>query len=328
MNNNNTSYPEERFFYHNFPRRYKDNKLAYIEKGLSILSSIKKSGFVLTPEITEWAEPLSNGTHSKPWKVAQKRCCFTELAPSEVVNHSEMFGKFALEIEISVFRQLGGIPVFYLPRPSEEDKGLESLASALLSRIGEIQVLLNRLGELEELVKNTPDKNQILTLVKNTKVLGSIQCSIGGAESLISYLSYGSQPITILRNALRALSGFFYPTEDLHYTGALAYYRQREWRIIANMSKLGKELTRNPTAEEKERLIKVDNEFFNREIELHTGKYKQVDQCQIFDSLEGKPIIEFVRRVIVPSKARELATEILSSENDPIVVDLESITKD
>lgn len=325
MNNLNISYPEERFFYHNFPRRYKDNKSAYIEKGLSILSSIKKAGFVLTPEITEWKEPLSNGTQSKPWRVAQKRCCFTELTPSEVVNHSKMFGKFALEIEISVFRQLGGIPVFYLPRPSEEDKGLESLASALLSRIGEIQVLLNRLGELEELVKNTTDKNQILNIVKNNKVLESIQCSIRGAESLISYLRYDSQPITILRNALRALSGFFYPTEDFRYTGTLAYYRQREWRIIANMSKLGKELTRNPTKEEKEILIKIDNEFYNREIELLTGKYKRVDQCQIFDSLEGKPIIEFVRRVIVPTEAKKMATDILSNENDPTVVNLESI---
>lgn len=328
MNNHNISYPEERFFYHNFSRRYKDNKALYIEKGLSILASIKKLGFVLTPEVIEWKEPLSNGTQSKPWRVAQKRCCFTELVPSEVVNHSEMFGKFALEIEISVFRQLGGIPVFYMPRPSNEDKGLESLASALLSRIGEIQVLLNRLGDLEELVKNTPNKNQILQIAKNKQVLGSIQCSIGGAENLISYLRYGSQPIAILRNSLRALSGFFYPTEDFRYTGTLAYYRQREWRIIANMSKLGTDLTRNPTEDEKENLMKINYEFFNRQIELHTGKYKRADQCKIFDHLEGKPIIEFIRRVIVPSEAKNMAIDILSSENDPPVVDLESISKD
>lgn len=325
MNNENNSYPTERYFYHNFPRRYKDDETLHIEKGLSILASIKQSGFVLTPEITEWREPISDGSLSKPWKVVQKRCCFTELVPSDVANHSDVFGKFALEFEIPILRQLGGIPVFYLPRATNEDRGLESLASALLARIGEIQVLLNRLGELEELVKNTSDKNKILQIAKNNHVLGPIQCSIGGAEDLISFLRYDSQPVAVLRNALRALSGFFYPSEDFRFTGPLAYYRQREWRIIANMSKLGQDLTRDPTDEEKESLLKIDNEFFNKKLEFLTGTYPLIDQCQIFDSLDGKPIIKYVKRVIVPSKAKRNVTKLLSDEEDPPIVCLESL---
>jgi len=57
-----------------------------------------------------------------------------------------MFGHFALEFDVQTMRQLGGIPVFYFPRASQDDVGLESVAASLICRIGEIQILLNRLG--------------------------------------------------------------------------------------------------------------------------------------------------------------------------------------
>jgi len=139
--------PRERYFYHSFPRRSEGEN--EIDKGLQILRSIVKSGLLLTPEQTSWQEPVSGGGLSEPWKVIQKRACFTELATTELKRHSDVFGRFALEFEIQGLRQLGAIPVFYFPRASTDDIGMESVAASLLCRTGEIQVLLNRLGQLE-----------------------------------------------------------------------------------------------------------------------------------------------------------------------------------
>ncbi len=316
----------ERYFYHSFPRRGADDLTLDVKKGLAILRSMTKSGLLLTPEITEWREPLSDGTLSKPWKVIQKRCCFTELSPFELIEHSKVFGCFALEFEIKTLRQLGGIPVFYLPRASEEDTGLESLAASLLARLGEIQVLLNRLADLEELVGKTNNKKEILSVKKSAQVLGPTRCTVGGAEDLIAFLRADAQPIQILRNALRAWSSFFYPAEDLTYTDLLGYYRQREWRIIANMSKSGQELNRPLEELEKEKLLELDPDFFDCELEFHSGIYKRVDQCVIFSELHGKPIIKYVRRVIVPSPVTSEVSRFLETiEDAPEVVALETL---
>ena len=98
-------------------------------------------GLLLTPEITEWPEVQPDGVLSEPWYIAQKRCCFTELTPAELLQHAEVFGHFAIEFDIQVLRSLGAIPVFYLPRTSEANAGLETLATALVAGIGQIDAL-------------------------------------------------------------------------------------------------------------------------------------------------------------------------------------------
>src|SRR3990172_2372166 len=101
----------QRFVYHSFPRRFA-GKSDEVAKGLEVLRLVKRLGLLLTPEITEWTELLSDGTSSHPWNLAQKRCCFTDLAPFELLEHSKYFGSFALEFEPAVLRRLGAVPVF------------------------------------------------------------------------------------------------------------------------------------------------------------------------------------------------------------------------
>ena len=43
----------ERYFYHSFPRRQRENSASELTVGLQILASVSTSGFLLTPEITE-----------------------------------------------------------------------------------------------------------------------------------------------------------------------------------------------------------------------------------------------------------------------------------
>ena len=98
---------ENRFFCHSFPRRRRDTDSLAIDKGLVILSSIVRSGFLLTPEMVEWREHLDDGTQSDPIQVFQKRVCFTELAPQELSEHGNLFGAFAIEFPLENLRLLG-----------------------------------------------------------------------------------------------------------------------------------------------------------------------------------------------------------------------------
>jgi hypothetical protein len=296
-----------------------------VEKGLAILHLIKQMGLLLTPEIIEWPEVQPDGSLSDPWYVAQKRCCFTELAPAELPQHAEVFGHFAIEFDIQVLRNLGAIPVFYLPRTSETNAGLETLATALVAGIGQLEVLFDRLSQLEGLVRGNPHKDNQLLIKKNGIVTHETQCSIGGAEDLLSFLTEGLQPIVSLHAILKTVGGFFYPTEDLRYTDLHGYYQQREWRILANMARDGVELTRPLHAGEMESLLELDREFFSRPLLFRTGTFRRIDQCKLFEHLDGKSIIQYARRVIVPAIAVARAKSILNEPNDPSVVALESL---
>lgn len=314
----------DRYFYHSFPRCLRDDPALEIDRGLEVISSIIASGFLLSPEITEWQERRSDGELSEPVQNIQKTCSFTELAPSELPKHSGKFGRFSVEFDVQTFRELGGIPVFYLPRASRKDRGLESLAAALMVRTGEIQTLLARLAELENDVSVTVDMNRFFGYEKNGKIFRT-RCTYGGATDLIEFLTDGAEPVIILSNALRALSAFFYPAERSAQSDSLAYYRQREWRLIANMSHLGEEIDRDLTDSEKARLIAIDSDFFGKEMEFRTGKYRLVDQCRLFNKLEGKPLIQYASRVIVPSDAIAKAKELLKESAEPQVVALEDM---
>lgn len=323
-----TGRPPEHYVYHSFPRRRSGHE-DEIDSGLQILRSIVKSGLLLTPEKTVWQEPISSGGLSESVPLFQKRACFTDLAPSELKEHSNSFGRFSLEFEFQVLRQLGAIPVFYLPPSSADGKGLDSLAASLLCRVGEIQTLLNRLGDLEDLVKGTENKREVVDVRNNeTGKQQHTRMSIGGVQDFLSFLTHGTQPASILSNALRGFSGFFCPTEDLSYTDPLGYYRQREWRIVANMSKLGEEQTRAVSEEEVETLLQIDAEFYHRELEFPSGTHRLVDQCQYFEALEGKKFIQYARRVIVPREAIDEATNILAGDDMPSVASRMTKAKD
>ena len=102
---------EKRFFYHSFPRRGCNAK-SEIKNGCRILELIRDVGLLLTPEIISWEYPHADGSPPRQQTILQRRACFTELAPSQLAEHSKAFGHFALEFEIEVLKDLGALPVF------------------------------------------------------------------------------------------------------------------------------------------------------------------------------------------------------------------------
>jgi hypothetical protein len=245
--------------------------------------------------------------------VFQKRACFTELAPSGLKEHSKLFEPFAIELTVENLRLLGGIPVFYVPPPGKEERALGGMAAALIARMADIQQLLTRLDQIHQLAQRTPDKDELINVTVNDRPAGGTRCTIGAAEDFVSVLSYQIQPPGELLNAVRALGGFFYPTEDLTYTGELAYYRQREWRIIANMVHRGREVARDLSGDERATLCLIDAEFFGRQMHFPTGEHCRVDQCKYITDVDAVPFLSWASRLIVPDEVTEAAGELLQS---------------
>jgi hypothetical protein len=304
----------ERFFYHSFPRP--DDGVDSNKKGIEILKSIVNYGLLLTPEITNWQERLMDGNLSKPWSLYQKRACFTELPPTELDEHSKHFGPISIEFEIKVLRQLGAIPVFYLPRPTSNEQSLEYLGSAMMARIGEIQQLLDRMTEIESLANQSINDWDYLSIQKSGFPATSTRCTMGGTKDFLSVLRLNSQPLHALKSSLQGLCGFFYPTEDLDYTSLMAYYRQREWRIVGNVLEDGKPLSRELETNEKCNIASTNTNFFWKVKKFRTGEKPRIDECQLFPSYKNIPFIKYARRLIIPSEYVSEVKEFIKQIND------------
>lgn len=298
-----------RCFYYLFPRGSNDT-----EKALAILKSIIERGLVLTPELIHFSEKLANGERSKPWSLMQKKISFTELSPDELTEHSSFFGAFSLEWEQTVLIEMGAVPVFYVPlQPSHIDAN-DGLAAAILSRVGEIQQLLERLKGLEDIINSSRNDSEPLQITRNGVPIKQTKCTVGGAADLLEMLKMDIQPIPALDGALRALSGYFYPVDNPCYTDLLGYYRQREWRILANARCNGVQITHEVTEKDSRALLAINHEFFGRAIDFRSGTALRVSGCQIFRSFRGEPIIKSVRRVICPSDAKSKVQKLLNSK--------------
>jgi len=239
--------------------------------------------------------------------------------------HADRFGHFALEFEIPVLRHLGAFPVFYIPRRSKTSTGLEDLAYNFVGRLAEIYILLDRMGKLEDALKNHVGMEHAPLIIKRGKRKTRSRCSYGGADDIFSSLTASLDSVGDLGATLEMLMTFYYPLENLRYTGILGYYRQREWRISANMTENGVPLARPINAAEKDLLLGLDKAFFMRRIRFAKGTYRSVDTCEFYERFEERPIIQYVRRVIVPSIAVAKARDILSEPTDPPVVALEAL---
>ena len=178
--------PESRYFYHSFPRRGESDD-DHVH-GLAILSSVLRSGLLLTPELIPLREGLVDGTSSEIAILQQKRICFTELAPSELAAHAETFGLFALEWELATLPAMGACPVFYVPLVESSDD-LSGVGAAMLMRLGEAQAVLERLEVLAEAVSDMPPE-QLLVVTKDGETQGTTRMTAGGgsfpADSLYS----------------------------------------------------------------------------------------------------------------------------------------------
>jgi len=303
--------PKSRYFYHSFPR---DGGTDVSARALAILESVLNRGLLLTPERIEFREELSNGTLSEPWYVMQKRLCFTELEPRELPQHASTFGPFSFEWDIATLIEMGAVPVFYVPLRSTTGAN-DGVACSMLARLGEIQQLLVRLEGLDTLVRQTPNHKDLLNITRDDVPEVQTRCTVGGAHDLLQMLQTGMQPISALTSSLRALSGYFYPTDHPKYTDLLGYYRQREWKLLANIIHRGVPVTVPVNEQDIEALIRIDGEFFEREVDFPSGRKKRVRECQLYKTFREAPIAHTVRKFICPQNSMTEVQRLFDARN-------------
>ena len=296
----------ERFFYHNFPRRGRDSN-AEIAKGCKILSLICDAGLLLTPEVVPWSYPHANGAPPRQQQTIQRRICFTELAPSELSEHAKQFGHFALEFQVDTLKRLGAMPVFYIPQVTDGDtNGVTSLGSTLVVQSIDAMILAMRFSEVKRILDQFP-VGERLDCTFGFEKLKTFNLHAEELRKFLDAFAYALTPPDMLEHALTGLLSCFYPADNLRDNQALAYYRQREWRIAWNFAVRGEEVMRVPSDQVVARLLEIDADFFGRNFETPRGTSQLARESWVLPGVANKRIVELINRIIVPRAALEAA---------------------
>ena len=313
----------ERYFYHSFPRRGRDEKVE-VQKGLTILELIRDFGLLLTPETTAWEYPHADGSPPRKMEMVQRRACFTELSPSELPRHAKEFGRFALEFEVDTLKSLHALPVFYIPRGSNASP----LGQTLVIQLIDAMCLADRIARTKQFIESTATSRSRQNFqfgFSDRQKLFSID--VDELQRSIEGITYAITPPEMLSLALEGVMNLFYfaDADDTRENSALKYYRQREWRIAGNIGRLGEELMGLPPSTLIDRLLALDPEFFGREFprrgalqptnpSLYNRVFgdRLVDWVFVYQGIDERHIVGAARRVIVPRDAMEPAKDILS----------------
>ena len=307
-----------RYLYHSFPRPCpgEDN----IELGLKILGSLTKVGLVLAPEIIKWPpQPLGNGSNREHLTV-QQRICFTELSAYELGAHAKKFGPFAIEWDIEQLRRLGIVPVFYVPQPLENIPGASAIGMALVVQLSDAQGTMDILTKLQAASEANQDNIPLNITNDVGNVVQTYNIPAANLRDILTFLNYKCSPFDMMSGILIGVSNLFYPTDNLHRGKLLDYYRQREWRLIGNISMGGQAMSRKPQNEEIKIIRETNPEFWNKKISDGKREFDRHTETLVYPDFEGKHILATARRVIVPQNAKKQTTALLKDAGIDIPV--------
>jgi hypothetical protein len=313
---------QDRYLYHCFPRRGA-NTTEEIAKGVKILTCIRDFGLLLLPESIEWSQPVTNQP-PRTIPVIQSRVCFTDLTPVELPEHATTFGHFALEFDIESARQLGAIPVFYVP---QKDGGV---GASLVTILLDARAIIDRAAIVHKLLTGETPVNDRFALTtgfaRNPQDKRTFDIHRDESKAFLEALNHQATPWPMLSTGLDALLGFFYPADNTIHNKPLQYYQQREWRIACNFAIDGVEVLRKPSEEEVRRISQIDEQFFRKPIQTDHGPVERLDRALIHPGIGGKTALQMARRLIVPASAIEQSRELLKDmQNAPEVIAMEDL---
>lgn len=246
-------------FYHAFP----PPRRAAPELGLPILSNIIKHGMLLCPEsLVVPPNPWSDRAEPPRTTIIQRRACFTLLSQEdllrgvgnvqgargrrrsdEVPNHAAEFGPFAIGLDTREARELGILPVFYYYQPGA-DVGIQSdpgVSQDIVFRLAELRRLAIALARVEALahphkpnyrspddlerwglsLKDEPDVDRLLRDLKQRD-----------AELIARHLGTDRVPAWNLAEWIEIILAAFQTADSRSRSHHLAWFQQREWRLV------------------------------------------------------------------------------------------------
>jgi hypothetical protein len=255
--------------YHSFPRRSSEEADA---KSINIFRNILQVGLLITPEITQWK--TSKG---EPFKVAQKRICFTALSSSELEAHSKIFGDISIGFSRKELEKVGATPVFYVPRTVESQTQENNIGGFYVERLYQIMALVQSLRKDKEI------------------------------------FSFNKREVNLLdlEMFLRMLSGLFYPVEDVEQGKDRYYFAQNEWRIMGNLLQGTRPLSRKLNQDEMKHITEIDPTFFKKTMEFPTGVYKIIEQSMVLTNIGDQPVKDMITEVVVPKRLQSQVLDLM-----------------
>src|SRR5262249_8345120 len=126
------------------------------------------------------------------------------------------------------------IPVFYIPQPSSKTDEIASLGSTLVMQLIDASILLMRLAGVKQKVDVPSVSGERMNCEFGFQRPRLFSLHVAETRTALEAFSHGLTPPDMLELALQGALHFFYPADDVPRNKALAYYRQREWRIGGN----------------------------------------------------------------------------------------------
>lgn len=187
--------------------------------------------------------------------------------------------------------------MFYLPASEAGSftDDLSMISGSIVGRIGDLTKLLSRMIELSKHgIGRETERIPIDNVETGEKIV--LESTFGEAQELLAFMNQKGQPIEQLHAFLRTFTQLFYPSENAKYNGPLAYYRQREWRLVAGFSSPAGGIMVELNPEEKKKISEIDSEYFGKMVKGQKGDVRRIDICQKLKI----DVLEEVSRIIIP----------------------------
>lgn len=303
-----------RYFYHCFPRwacSTAPGVAPPAEAALRIIRLMFKWGLLLTPEeIVFRGEPFKDKERGQPVRILQRRLCLTELAEDALPDHAQVFGPVALEFDQPTLRRIGAMPVVYIPQSLSADPEGDHFAivgQTMVYRLRDTYGLLSHLAQLDEHLRGLPPGDAAVRLRRSASDPGR-PYPAELLRDLLETLTHGRPPLPQLSAAMSTLSCFFYPTDAPTPRGGgrddarLAYYREREWRIVSGLHFAGTPLDERLSPEAERDVASVLDPSLCPEGAAAADGLSFARDCNLVRGFGGESIMNSVRRIIAPAE--------------------------
>lgn len=322
--------------YHSFPRGVEKGSRAN-QQGIVQLAMMMEHGLLMTPEDLVIPQNRRAVNRESPkTKFRQTRACFTlatreelwrrdrrRASRGELESHSALFGEFAIGLDPVRARLLGAVPVIYF----YSDPSDTNLTHEILFYLRELRSLVIALARLEAKAA-IPERDTLDAAALDAvgyllegdpvveKRIGKVSAS--AARAAVDLLDTDRLPAWNLVDWIDATLDLFQTADSRTTLGSLAYYQQREWRIVRLFAphlrcyRLSSDHTLDGIAamdradqiQLRERLQYLNRDFFTDE---------RLDDSAILIGTDRKPFFDFVQEIICPSTVALTVADLFES---------------
>ncbi|HLG54459.1 MAG TPA: hypothetical protein VI485_03955 [Vicinamibacterales bacterium] len=238
--------------------------------------------------------------------------------------HADLFGAFSLAVDVPAARQIGILPAtYYSPVDAQGQRynalgGSPGLHLQIIQKLKELRDVSVVLAIVERSLtvggEQLPTDDMLKALdiglpYQPDIIKKAYQLSVAQRRELFELFNTDREPALSLVGFIDMMLSLFQETDSYFDGTPLAFYQQREWRLIHHMRQgalwycLGNQpVFRNPLA--RARLDAI------RELRHDLGGARRDDEyfsnCWVLEQIDGTPLREFISCFIVP--ARCLAT--------------------